>query len=240
MRGSERRSAGTGQGLPLMSKCELTTRQARGTGPGHPGGGGAGLPRAPGPHLWTLCPDPGTWSPAPRRSPDPSELAPTLSGGWTLCRGLRGVRARRRPAGGWGRACQPALRTQRPPHAGPDRPLFSASADQHLHVFRVPHGGHLHPQHHHRQQADRHGPPGGRAGPGGRGRGPARRVQHVRGARPGASAAPRSPGATYVTARPSGVGGSRGAAPPKRQSREICVLGRIGARLSAGSGGVLL
>lgn len=44
------------------------------------------------------------------------------SSGRTLCRGLRGVRARRRPAGGWGR-CPPASPVDRaPPARQPDGP----------------------------------------------------------------------------------------------------------------------
>lgn len=75
MRGSERRSAGTGQGLPLMSKCELTTRQARGTGPGHPGGGEAGLPRSGATSVDAVS-RPGDVEPGPSPQPRPLRACP--------------------------------------------------------------------------------------------------------------------------------------------------------------------
>lgn len=92
--------------------------------------------------------------------------------------------------------------------------------DQHLHVVCVSHGGRLHPEHHHRQQADRHGPPGGRAGPGVHRWGPAQLVQYVHRAWQGPGPASRSPGFTYVTAGPSG--GRRTAR--GQQSREPCCI----------------
>lgn len=170
--GRLREALGGGQaGSSTRSKRELTVSQARGAGPGHPGEGrGRAATRSGATSVDTVS-RPRDVELGSLPQPRPLGACPRAIQRPDLVRGLRGVRARRRPAGGWGR-CSPA--------SPGDRAALSAPAGQRLHVFRVPHGGHLRPQHCHRQQADHHGPPGGRAGPGRRGRGPARRVQHVR------------------------------------------------------------
>lgn len=105
-----------------------------------------------------------------------------------------------------------------PLHTGLTSSPSPCLTDQYLHVIRVSHGGRLHPEHHHRQQVDRHGPPGGRAGPGVHRWGPAQLIQYVHRAWQGPGPASRSPSFTYVTAGPSeGRRTARG-----QQSRETC------------------
>lgn len=159
-----------------------------------------------------FSPHRGQAGPRARGSQEPASTTPPPSQGWGRAGGgsardLPRSSPRTRPAG---RAPgqRPAPGVSRAP---------SALAGQRPHVLRDPHGDRLRPELGHRQQADGHGPPGGRAGPRVQGRGPAPLLQHGHRARPGAGPAARRPRLTYVTAGPWGGG----AAARGQQGRQL-------------------